>query len=89
MRIGFRRVPLRLALACAALGFAAPHGARADWPPCGRAISTAPNSQTHAAAATDGAGGAIITWQDHRGAKVNIFAQHVLTTGELVGTNER
>ncbi len=55
----------------------------ADWPAFGRAITQAPNSQAHSAIATDGAGGAIVTWQDSRAPRLNIFAQHVLGSGEL------
>ena len=72
--------PLLVALLCT---FAASGVASADWPPFGRAVSTAPNSQVHPAITTDGAGGAIISWQDHRDARVNLFAQHVLASGEL------
>jgi hypothetical protein len=74
----------RVVLAVAVLGISlAPGPASADWPPCGRAISTAPRGQVHSEIATDGAGGAIITWQDARSARVNILAQHVLAAGEL------
>lgn len=62
---------------------AAPRPASADWPASGRAISSAPGAQLHASAAADGAGGAIVVWQDDRNPKVNIFAQHVLFTGAL------
>jgi hypothetical protein len=65
------------------LAFAVPRRAAAEWPPCGRAIATAPAAQEHSAAATDGAGGAIITWHDERFPSVNIFAQHVLASGVL------
>jgi len=63
------------------LALAAP--AFADWPQLGRAISTAPNAQVHSRIATDGRGGAIITWQDLRTSRVNIFAQHVLASGDV------
>ena len=62
---------------------AAPRQALADWPLFGRAITTAPKGQAHAAIATDGADGAIITWQDGRAPRVNIFAQHVLALGDV------
>ena len=65
------------------LTLAAPRLASADWPQCGRPISTASNSQQHSAIATDGTGGAIITWQDARFPRVNIFARRVLASGEL------
>ena len=64
-------------------GWTAPRTAFAAWPAFGRGISTAPGTQEHPAIATDGAGGAIIVWQDLRNPKVNVFAQHVLSTGEL------
>jgi hypothetical protein len=74
----------RVVLAAAVLSISlAPGLASADWPPCGRAISTAPKGQVHSEIATDGADGAIITWQDARSPRVNIFAQHVLASGEL------
>src|SRR5262249_20826194 len=33
----------------------------------------------------DGAGGAIVTWQDSRGGGASIYAQHVLSTGAVDG----
>ena len=57
--------------------------ASAAWPELGRAITTAPNEQDHSRITSDGAGGAIITWQDERGGEVHIFAQHVMASGEL------
>jgi hypothetical protein len=76
------RVHVVLAVLGVALACAAP--ARAAWPPFGRAISTAPNGQTHSAAAPDGAGGSILVWQDQRDLpKVNLFAAHVLASGDL------
>ncbi len=84
MRIGPGSISVRLVMAGAALcALAAPRLASAEWPQFGRAISTAVNGQQHAAVATDGADGAIITWQDLRSPKINIFAQHVLATGEV------
>src|SRR5262249_33904396 len=53
------------------------------WPQFGPAISTASSSQEHPAITTDGAGGAIVTWQDLRFPRVNIFARHVLGSGDL------
>jgi hypothetical protein len=53
-----------------------------SWPLDGRAIKTAANDQTNAAIISDGANGAIVTWQDFRsGTDFDIFAQHVLSTG--------
>ena len=56
----------------------------ADWPPFGRAISNAPNTQQHLTIATDGAGGAIVVWQDLRDPRINVFAQHVTAFGDLI-----
>lgn len=61
----------------------APRLASADWPLFGRAITTAPKGQSHATVTTDGADGAIITWQDLRNPRVNILAQHVLALGDV------
>src|SRR5258705_6432981 len=79
-------MPVELASAVLAstlfLAPAAPRRAGASWPPFGRAITTAPKGQNHIAIATDGADGAIIAWQDGRSPRVNIFAQHVLASGD-------
>jgi len=54
------------------------------WPADGRAICTANNDQTNVALVSDGAGGAILVWQDIRGfASFDIYAQHVLSSGSL------
>jgi hypothetical protein len=45
--------------------------------------STAEDGQVHSAIATDGQGGAIVTWQDFRFRRVNIFAMHVLASGDI------
>jgi hypothetical protein len=37
----------------------------------------------HPAIATDGAGGAILAWQDERNPVANLFAEHVLASGEV------
>jgi hypothetical protein len=60
-----------------------PRPAMAAWPAFGRAISAAPGSQDDAMAATDGAAGAIVTWVDAASGVVDLFAQHVLASGEL------
>src|SRR5205814_7892338 len=60
-----------------------PRPAMAAWPAFGRAIGAAPGNQDDAQAATDGAGGAIITWVDAASGVVDLFAQHVLASGAL------
>ena len=58
-----------------------------QWAGDGVAVCTAPGSQNVPAMASDGAGGAIITWHDHRGGSDNdIYAQRVKSNGELGGS---
>jgi len=72
-----------VALLAAAVSLSLPRPAAAIWPTNGRAIVTAATTQEHPAITTDGAGGAIITWHDFRLPRVNVFAAHVLASGEL------
>ena len=52
------------------------------WPANGRALCTATNDQKFPTIVSDGAGGAIVTWQDYRGGTTSdIYAQHVLASG--------
>ncbi len=55
------------------------------WPVDGRAICTATGNQFDAAIATDGQGGAIVCWEDLRGATqdIDLFAEHVLASGTV------
>ena len=57
----------------------------ADWPANGRALCTAANTQLSVESVTDGAGGAIIVWQDERvgGVIYDVYAQHLLATGSV------
>ena len=59
------------------------HLAAAAWPQSGRVLSGAPSAQGDAHSAPDGAGGAIVTWTDGATGAVDLFAQHVLASGEL------
>ena len=56
------------------------------WAVDGVALCTAPQNQEEPAIAPDGAGGAIITWQDARSGEYDIYAQRIDDTGELGGT---
>lgn len=77
------RVP-RAALVLAVLGqLAVQSPVRADWPVSGRGVATSAGDQLFPAIATDGVGGAIVVWEDQRGPAVNLFAQHVVASGEL------
>jgi hypothetical protein len=57
--------------------------AAANWPPFGRAVVTAGDSQVHSSIASDGSDGAIVVWQDPRLPRINIFAQHLLASGDV------
>jgi hypothetical protein len=63
------------------------------WQTNGVPITTAPGSQFNPAIATDGAGGAIITWTDRRSAtNADIYAQQVSANGilgQVTSVNER
>src|SRR5213596_1301292 len=83
MRTESRWVSASVLIARTALSLALlPAFARADWPLFGRAICTQTSTQVHPTITTDGAGGAIVTWQDFRLPRVNVFAQHVFASGE-------
>jgi hypothetical protein len=51
------------------------------WPANGRALCTAAGGQSGLQIVSDGAGGAIVVWQDARGVSPDIFAQRVLASG--------
>lgn len=53
------------------------------WPVDGRALCTAPRDQADQTMASDGAGGAIVTWDDDRSGSFHPFAQHVLLSGQV------
>lgn len=58
-----------------------------QWVNNGKAICTADNSQLHTQICSDGAGGAIITWDDHRSGSVNdIYAQRIDVNGDIQWT---
>ena len=53
------------------------------WPADGRGLCLAAGDEIAPAIATDEGGGAIVTWQDQRGGGYDIYAQHVLSTGDV------
>jgi hypothetical protein len=60
----------------------------AAWPVDGRALCTAANSQDHATILADGAGGAIVAWEDSRTSDttgIDIYAQRIYASGEVAG----
>jgi hypothetical protein len=56
------------------------------WTTDGVAICTAIDRQENLDAMPDGLGGVIITWEDHRGAIVDIYAQRVNASGTVLWT---
>jgi hypothetical protein len=55
------------------------------WAPIGVVVSTAMDNQTHPKAIADGAGGAIVVWQDARGGvSFDVYAQRINPKGEAV-----
>jgi hypothetical protein len=53
-----------------------------QWTPGGVALCTAPNTQSYPTLASDGGGGAIVTWADRRsGSNTDIYAQRVSSAG--------
>jgi hypothetical protein len=55
------------------------------WPTNGRGLCTAANNQGYPTTVTDGAGGAIVAWQDGRNSSINldIYAQRVSGSGGI------
>src|SRR5438034_466837 len=81
-----RRSPVRFTLAGLALVTLLPHTATAAWPSdpsVNVGICRAAKDQGNPAIVTDGAGGAIVTWQDYRSGNTDIFAQHLLANGTV------
>ena len=75
-------LPLLLALSASfILANAAPQESHAAWPHSpvtNLRVCTVGNSQENQTIVSDGAGGAIITWNDVRSGNYDIYAQHVL-----------
>src|SRR5262245_10424698 len=82
---GTARMNATSRIAAVALAALLPAAARADWPTSSTTnlpICTATGIQSLPAITTDMAGGAYIVWNDARvSSDVNIYAQHVLSTG--------
>lgn len=54
-----------------------------DWTGANLPVCRVGGDQTQQVCVTDGAGGSIVAWQDQRSVAPDIFAQHVLASGEL------
>ena len=54
-----------------------------SWTGDGLAVCTADSNQTYPELTSDGAGGAIITWQDHRSPSWDLYAQRVDALGNV------
>jgi hypothetical protein len=77
---------IRVLLTFVLLGL--PTIATAQWINNGTAISLANGAQYYPTAAPDGAGGAIITWQDQRAGNYDIYAQRIDATGVAKWTSD-
>ena len=58
------------------------------WTTDGVSLCTAANEQLYPQLVSDGAGGAIITWQDKRGGNIDIYAQRVNPNGAALWTTD-
>ena len=54
-----------------------------QWGANGTIVSSAPGAQVHPVVCRDGADGAFVTWEDHRGADTDVYGQHVSYFGVL------
>ncbi len=82
-----RRLAAALACVLALAPFAAPRRAEAGWGLTGIPATRAPRAQYRPVAVSDGAGGMLLAWLDHRsGYNVDVYAQRVLPVGSI-GTN--
>jgi PKD repeat protein len=54
-----------------------------QWTPNGAAVCTAVNYQQSPRIASDGSGGAIVTWEDYRSGNYDIYAQRITKDGVL------
>lgn len=72
--------------------FSCPGSARAQgetlWADNGAAVSAIAADQLYAQGISDGAGGAILAWQDTRGGDSDIYAQRLDTNGNALWTND-
>jgi hypothetical protein len=59
------------------------------WPTDGRALCTAIDDQDGQVIASDGAGGAVVAWNDGRGESIDVYASRVVSTGALADVGGR
>ena len=55
-----------------------------QWTPNGLPLCTAANNQEYPTIAADGAGGAFVTWQDHRGTDYDIYLHRISPSGAIL-----
>ena len=80
------RIALRISTRVAALPLiaATARPSLAAWPADGQVLCTTAYGQYNPTIVSDGAGGAIVTWEDLRsGLTYDIYAQHVLASGAV------
>lgn len=63
-----------------------PRDARAQWIENGVGVCTATDVQVSQTACSDGGGGVIVTWHDHRNGEYDIYAQHIEASGAPIWT---
>ncbi len=74
---------------CILLGAVDYSNAQAQWTPDGVGICTATNNQNNQKIVSDGAGGAIIAWEDSRSvSNADIFVQRVDNNGNVLWTSD-
>ncbi len=78
----------RLTAALFALSLISAPSALAYWAADGNPVCTAADEQAGAQAVSDGLGGAIVAWQDHRGGYFDIYAQRVDSLGNVKWTTD-
>ena len=54
-----------------------------QWTPNGVSLTNSPSGQARPVIVSNGAGGAIVVWEDYRNAEFDLFAQRILANGAL------
>ena len=55
----------------------------AGWPADGRVVCSSTAEQTTPRVAADGSGGVLVVWQDRRAGSLDVYVQHLLSSGEI------
>ena len=79
-----KRAFASLVLSLLAASLLPPSAANAQWVENGTAVCAAPLTQHNISMIPDGAGGAIVAWEDHRGTDVDIYVQRFDAYGRML-----